>query len=865
MIHRIALALSALLIVAIAPAQQKMNFALRGYVDAHRGSGEMLDVMVRGDRDCVASAVRELGGTMKMGMQDISSVHIPLDAVEELSRRACVRGFEFSLEPGVALNDSARYRSRIHLAQQGMAPLPMPYTGKGVIVGIIDTGSDFRHDDFRLPDGRTRVLKYWDHYCSTDPLLIPADYGYGQVFDSAMINAGTFPVCPPNLDHQFGHGTTVMGAAASDGSASGQYTGGATEADLIVVGSKLTLPNWRSTIVDAVRWILDEAAALGRPCVINCSLGSYFGSHDALDAHALLIDSLLNAGPGRILVQAAGNIGNLQAHARQIIGADTTYTWFYDANGTALGANTQLWDCWADSADIANVQYAVGADKVQPVLSFRGRTAFRPVYLDSLIVDTLWSESGNFLAQVVFEAHPRGAQVNLQVRMYGVDSSAYRWRFMTTGSGLLDIWASEPLGASKIIPADSLPVPDPLYMAPDLAMNTVDSWPCSPSVLTVGNYFNEGSYICANGTLVDFAFPEDDLVENSSHGPTRDGRLKPDLAAPGDVSLSAAPPALLTSFLASPTNVLKVSSDSLHIRNGGTSMAAPVVTGAVALFLQKCGYAYPDDVIDVFTSTAATDAFTGTVPSNSWGNGKLDAFAALVSTNFTFDPTLTPLGPAVFCPGDSSGVLADPTFDQYVWSNGSESVPPYKGMAFSDGPLYVTMATAQGCTANSDTAWFSLHPAPAVPVITDNGGLLESTPADQYQWYLDGSPIIGGTQQTQWATVSGTYMVVTTDANGCSAASDTLQVVSTTIADDAPNGSIALWPSPASDVLNVNGWDASAPAELVVLDAQGKVVMHRTSVTGALMTIDVSTLSAGSYTLRITQAGRVGTRIFPVR
>jgi hypothetical protein len=685
------------------------------------------------------------------------------------------------------------------------------------------------------------------------------------VFDSAMINAGTFPVCPPNLDHQFGHGTTVMGAAASDGSASGQYVGGATEADLIVVGSKLTLPNWRGTIVDAVKWILDEAAALGRPCVINCSLGAYFGSHDGLDAHAMLIDSMLNAAPGRILVQAAGNIGNVQAHARQTIGSDTTYTWFHDANGTALGANTQLWDCWADSADIAAVEYAVGADKVQPAFSFRGRTAFRPVLLDSLVVDTLWSESGNFLAQVVFEAHPRGAQVNLQVRMYGIDSSAYYWRFITTGSGLLDIWASEQLGASRIIPSDSLPVPDPLYMAPDLEMNTVDSWPCSPSVLTVGNYFNESSYICANGTLVDFLWPEDDLVENSSHGPTRDGRLKPDLAAPGDIALSAAPPSLLTSFLASPTNILKVSSDSLHIRNGGTSMAAPVVTGAVALYLQKCAYAYPDDVIDVFSSTAAADGFTGTVPNYGWGHGKLNAFDALVSTNFTYDPALTLLGPTTFCPGDTVSVTADPTFDTYVWSNGLVSTPPNKGAADADGPLSVTMATAQGCTAHSDTAWFSQFPAPAVPVITDNGGLLESTMADQYQWYLDGSPIAGGIFQTQWVTVSGTYMVITTDANGCSAASDTLFVLATDVAaGEGPSEGLRVWPSPVSNELNVALADAIHAFEYAVLDAGGRMVMSGRSVGTILLTLDVAGLASGHYSLRIVQHGRTMLRSFTV-
>src|SRR6185503_6930634 len=115
--------------------------------------------------------------------------------------------------------------------------------------------------------------------------------------------------------------------------------------------------------------------------------------------------------------------------------------------------------------------------------------------------------------------------------------------------------------------------------------------------------------------------PVGDIADFSSPGPTRDGRPKPDLAAPG-MGIGSA-----NSFDVGPTCPGSASgylNDALqHQIYEGTSMAAPHVTGAIALLMQKLGPLTPSQAKALLVANALADGFTGPVWNNFWGHGKL--------------------------------------------------------------------------------------------------------------------------------------------------------------------------------------------------------------------------------------------------
>ena len=853
------------------PRKVKMDLVLEHHLSQPHADGEFIDLFIHGNAGAVESAVLAQGGLVKMSMARLVSVRLPIGKVRALAAHPAIVRFEWGGDRMSYLGDSMRVKARVNQVHAGLAPLPQAYDGTGVILGFIDDGLGIDHPDFRTANNTTRVLHYWDQGLSGSGA--PPEFGYGREWNKAQIDGG-------QLASDFNgsvHGSTVTGTGAGDGSANGKHKGVAPGADLIVVKYS-SGSDFRARVADAVKYIFDRADAEGKPAVVNASLGTYSGSHDGLDASALFIDSLIAARRGRFLVCAGGNNGSqFPYHLRTQVDADTSFTWF-TTNANGLDFNVfpypnMFFELWADLDEFEDVQYAIGADRVTPSLQFRGRTAYYNLAqnLGTTIIEPLINTSGDTLGNVEFLALQRGDQVQMQVRIASPDSADYLWRFMTTGSGRFDIWSlttatatSNVIGPALAAPL-GLPFPTPAeypamahYVQPDNLSHIVDSWACSPRTLTAANYWNQKEYQPCAGAYINAPIEPYTISSGSSMGPTRDDRYKPDIAAPGDVTMAAAPMAIISNW--SSTNADKMDELCMHVRNGGTSMASPVVAGVVALYLQKCPNADWQQVRNALINSTWGDALTGTLPNNSFGYGRVHAFDALVTSNLA--PVTITAADDEMCPDDSVQVTAPAGYTAYLWSNGATTNPAwYSG----PGPLTVSAATAPGC-ASSNALSFTLLPAPPTPVITPSGSLLTSSTGPSYQWFLNGTAINDATGQSHWATAVGNYTVEHTAANGCSTMSAPVNVTVLAVDESAGSSGFAAWPSPTRGELTVQlPASASGTVTIELFDAAGRLRHQDQRIASMPLMVPLESLAPGTYTMLLrTEGASWATRVVRV-
>lgn len=538
-----------------------------------------------GDPDVLTATglkVRTIAGDVVTGTIALSAVPA-LAEVAEIERIEAARAMHPELDLAVP-------ESRANLVHTG----PPGRRGAGVIVGICDSGCDFTHPSFRRADGTSRILFLWAQGLSPAAgEASPAGFGYGVEYTNAQINAALASANPfAAVRHRDigGHGTHVTGIAAGDGSAPGQgrpggtFIGVAPEADIIVVSNASNgaegLGTSASTL-DAVNYMFQQAGTLSRPCVVNMSLGDNLGPHDGTSLLERGLDNLLG-GPGRAFVKSAGNAGAAMCHAEGTVAGGATVDVRFNQPAGDNGAN-QI-DLWYEGGDTLRVSIVdpagnlVGPVNVGSVGNFTlpgGNT----VRVDHRNTDPF---NGDRRAFMTFAPGAAGTMRagNWTIRLFSVASP--------TG-GRFDAWIQRGVVV-------------PTFLAPhESSARTISTPGTAIEVITAANYITRGAGVGS-------------LATSSSRGPTRDGRAAPTLAAPGMLILSADG---------------ESSSGDPYQLMGGTSMAAPHVTGTIALMFQKNPSRTQAQIKQCLESSSRTDAQTGPVPNTGWGAGKMDANAAV--------------------------------------------------------------------------------------------------------------------------------------------------------------------------------------------------------------------------------------------
>lgn len=207
-------------------------------------------------------------------------------------------------------------------------------------------------------------------------------------------------------------------------------------------------------------------------------------------------------------------------------------------------------------------------------------------------------------------------------------------------------------------------------------------------------------------------------------------------------------------------------------------------------------------------------------------------------------------GNNTICLGDTANVVAVGAL-LYTWSPNlfisSTSGASVDVWPTSDFTWTVIGTDFYGCV-NDTTVMITVQPPPPAPTVTNTGMQVSSTLANGYQWYLNGDPIPGATQQEWTPLVNGNYSVVISDANGCE--SQSLPVYFGTVGlEESATNVLRVYPQPADDEFTVA--NVRAGSTLRLFDASGRVVTTMRTNTKGLVRMDVSELATGSYLLEV--------------
>ena len=494
------------------------------------------------------------------------------------------------------------------------------YKGKNVIVGIIDSGIDWQHPDFRKDSDttKTRILYLWDQTDGRSSIG-PAEFNYGAEYDTTEINNeldGT-PAGFVQEEDLSGHGTHVASTAAGDGSgSSGKYTGVAPEADLIIVKAG---DNGFSTtnIINGISYIRQKAVAAGKPFVINMSLGSHDGAHDGTAAEEVAVESELSSGSGRQIVIAAGNEGSdaIYGGGTLAAAASKVFTFTIPAYTPEGGSVNDYvyFSTWYSNGDTYTV--SVKTPNNTTVSANTGVNQTGATANGFVRISNNGSVNSKGARECVIEIYDNSS---------AQPPSAGTWTITVTANtvsqgGAFDMW----LAGSSIVGDDD---DDPVEFATGHSFTKLIGMPgTAENSITVGAYVTKWSWSDLNGDT--WSYGGQDRTNNfssfSSMGPTRDGRQKPDISAPGQ-AIGAA-----RSGVASFHPALLLTPAGKYVIEQGTSMAAPHVAGLTALMLEAKNDLTPAQIRAKINATAVKDGFTGVSASAQWGNGKVDSQAAV--------------------------------------------------------------------------------------------------------------------------------------------------------------------------------------------------------------------------------------------
>lgn len=415
-------------------------------------------------------------------------VSLPIDYLDELPMRS---GLPLMLAPTDTELNEAISADRLQLP-------PIELSGRGVIIGIIDTGINYKNQEFFYDNGDSRIYSIWDMTIESNP---PDGFDFGTQYTNSELSS----LLAETTD-ELNHGTRLALAAAGASGVAPYST---------IVGVKLRQANQllrrlRAIPSDAnayssidfilgIEYILKIASELKQPVCIIIGMGTNEGGHNGQTRFERYISANC-VRAGLFFSVAAGNEATAAHHTKVSLNS---------------GYN--------------EVEFRIAErESVVPIFIWNSL----PSKLDIGIVSPLGEEiarlpSSNILSQ----------EYTLNLTQTTVSINYYRPASGTTDQSTVVVFSSPASGLWKIR----------LYGNAD----TVHLWlPISGFIKEETVFLTPDSYTTATtpSTAIDcmcvgsFNPVTDAVYSASGRGPSRDGRNLPDIASPsfGNTSIAAA-------------------------------------------------------------------------------------------------------------------------------------------------------------------------------------------------------------------------------------------------------------------------------------------------------------------------------------
>ncbi len=617
-------------------------------------------VMMRVEEDVTNEELEQEGIVVNARRGNIVLASVALDEVERIAELHAVQQMQLPRDVQQK-TDNARSSIGVDKIQAGEG-LPKAYTGKGVVTGIVDGGIDPNNINFKKADGTSRI-EYLTHIYSS------SSSASGYV--SRWYNAETINRFRTD-DSTAYHGTHTLGIMA--GSYKGNvkmaevqsqlnvnivekanpFYGMATESD--IVASCGTLQDY--FIAMGVESSLNYAYDTKKPAVINLSLGSNTGSHDG---RGMIGQYLEAAGKEAIICMSAGNEGDLPIALNQTATSthDTVRSFIKPLNATLVAngvtyKNLRYGTVYVYSNDSTQFDITVriynktrGTDGFN--FKLEGSNSTQSIYY----VTSGYSQSSTDKTNAAF-AKAFNGYVGLGTQY---DSYAHRYY------ALIDYFVSDNTSTNNdgkyILGFEVQPKKkgqridcfcDGTYTVLDgyniagwsngSQNGSISDMACGKNVLVVGAYNSKESWGAMDGGRYNYgtnAFPEGEVSAFSSYGTTINGDNLPHICAPGTVVIStiSQPYSSYCKLGNYPSDVsaqVTVDGKTYYWAQAmGTSMASPVVAGAIALWLEANPNLTIDDVKDIVAKTAIKDQYVlnSSADPVQWGAGKFDAYEGL--------------------------------------------------------------------------------------------------------------------------------------------------------------------------------------------------------------------------------------------